>query len=355
MNKFSTIAPWAAASACVTAAQAQDQVQLYGTLDVGLARTNNSGGGSLKQVLTRHSPSYWGIRSNEDLGGGLRAFAQYERSIAVDTGVDGTRQSFVGLSSTSLGRISIGRQYDLMIDIVPTDPARYNSVTAVSAGNIDRSVGTYLDNSVVYRSPNFGHLRFALMHAFGENQQIDSDSSGADLIYQDDKLRLTAVYLKLRNNTVRPFGEFGLSSFLGTSGFANQPARTLAVDRDIYALGGWYNVGPVRMLANVTRTKVQPTAGGSTDHLTAVSVGGYTPVNQGFLYGVGLSRWSMADSRWQNVYGIVTYLFSARTEMYVRALHQSAKGPNQRAVLYLEAPSSTRGQTVIGAGITHKF
>lgn len=335
-------------------AHAQDQAQLYGVLDIGVSSTNNSGGSSLKQALTRHAPSYWGVRASENLGGGLRAFAALERSIAVDTGTDGVRQTFVGLGSEAWGRISVGRQYDLMIDIVPTDPARYNSVTAVSAGNVDRSVGTYVDNSVLYRSPNFGPVRFALQYVFGENQLVNTNSHGADIIYEDKDMRLTAVYLKLRNTTIRPFAELGMSSFLGVS-YANQPTKTLAVDRDIVGLGGWYNVGPVRLLANVTRTKVQPVAGGANDKLNAVSVGAYTPVQKGFLYGVGLSRWSIADSDWQNLYGIVTYVFSPRTEVYVRGLRQTAKGPNQRAVLFLEAPSSTGGQTVVGAGITHKF
>lgn len=334
--------------------QAQAQVQLYGVMDIGVANNNNSGGSSLKQALTRHAPSYWGLRTSEDLGGGLRAFGQFERSIAVDTGTDGVRQTFVGLGSEAWGRVSFGRQYDLMIDIVPTDPARYNSVTAVSAGNVDRSIGTFLDNTVLYRSPNFGPVRFALLYAFGENQQVNSNSQGADLIYEDKDMRLMAVYMKLRNLTIRPYGELGLANFLGAS-YAGQPTKTLAVDRDITGIGGWYNVGPVRLLANVTHTKVQPTAGGAGDKLNAVSIGAYTPVSKGFLYGAGVSRWSMGSSDWQNVYGIVTYVFSPRTEVYVRALHQTAKGPSQRAVLYLEAPSSTGSQTVIGTGITHKF
>ncbi len=68
--------------------------------------------------------SRWGLRGSEDLGGGLKAIFTLENGFGIN---DGTlkqggrlfgRQAFVGLSSDQFGAVTLGRQYDSMVDYV---------------------------------------------------------------------------------------------------------------------------------------------------------------------------------------------------------------------------------------------
>jgi general bacterial porin, GBP family len=102
-----------------TAVQAQSSVTLYGLVDDGVEYLNNVGGKSttLMQSGTWQG-SRWGLKGDEDLGGGYRAFFTLENGFDVNTGKLGQgglefgRQAFVGISGNNWGSVSLGRQYD---------------------------------------------------------------------------------------------------------------------------------------------------------------------------------------------------------------------------------------------------
>ncbi|GAB7522798.1 hypothetical protein PBS_17820 [Paraburkholderia sp. 2C] len=105
-------------------AHAQSSVTLYGLLDAGLQYTNNvgSGGSLFRQTSGNINGSRFGMRGNEDLGGGLGAIFVLEGGFNINNGKsaqDGRlfgRQAFVGLSSKEYGTVSLGRQYDALTD-----------------------------------------------------------------------------------------------------------------------------------------------------------------------------------------------------------------------------------------------
>lgn len=131
MNK-SLIAA-AALMAMVGGAQAQaSSVTLYGIVDAAVRWSDNEGVG--KDDITRMvgggmSQSRWGIRVDEDLGGGLRAIANLENRFTADDGAqqNGVQwsQAWVGLQSSSFGRVLLGRQYNVLFDIMSTTYAPY--------------------------------------------------------------------------------------------------------------------------------------------------------------------------------------------------------------------------------------
>lgn len=339
------------AAAIGTAASAQtSNVSLYGVLDVGVARTSNVVGGSLTQVATRHESSFWGMRGREDLGGGNSALFQFERSVAVDTGVDGVRSSFVGLQG-HWGTLTVGRQYDLMVDHVQNDPARQHSINAVVPGNYDRSLGNYLNNSLKYKSPAFGNTVLGVMYAVGEPGE--GRAVGVNAVYQHAPMRLVATALSVHGVSARPFNDLGIASLYGID-FAGDRNRSVVHDQNILALGGYYDIGGWRVLGNVTHTSLKA-SNGRKETYKALRFGAFTPVRQGFKFGVGMSIARLADSKWVTPYAIATYVFGPRSEVYVRAVAQRASGPNQRAAIFIEGPSSGTNQNVIGAGLTHRF
>lgn len=123
----------AALSAMAGAAQAQSSVVLYGVVDVSVRTANNAGaenddrltfmgapnsGSSIAGGIT---PSRWGMRVTEDMGGGWRAIANIENRFKPDSGAPQTNtelwmQSWVGMV-TPVGQVTMGRQYNVLFDV----------------------------------------------------------------------------------------------------------------------------------------------------------------------------------------------------------------------------------------------
>src|SRR6202521_4708130 len=107
-------------------AQAKNSVTLYGVIDTGLIYVHNANGNE-KLVGTNSgtlSGDRWGLKGQEDLGGGLKAIFQLENGFDVNTGKLGQsgrefgRQAFVGLTADQYGTVTLGRQYDPLVDMV---------------------------------------------------------------------------------------------------------------------------------------------------------------------------------------------------------------------------------------------
>lgn len=337
---------------------AQGSVSIYGVLDVGTAYNSNIGGASRKKVETRHEPSYWGMRGQEDLGGGLTAIFLMEQSVAVDTGVANgfSRQAFVGLKSNSYGTITIGRQYDTIVDLVAVDPPRFNSVTGVHVGNYDRTAGVYVNNVIKYRSPSIDGFNTSLMYSLREDGTSTTNtgkSIGASLNYIQGPARVSLAYLKIEGLTLRPYGDTGIDKLFGVS-YANQPTKTVLSNNTVLGLGAYYDIAGWRVLGQHTNTRLE--ALGRTERMRTTAIGFARDPNEiGLRPGAGINHTTMAGSTWNTAYGILDYYLSKRTDVYLRVLHQRASGTNQVAALYLEGPSSTSTQTVVGVGVTHRF
>lgn len=160
-----TLVALAALSAMAGAAQAQSSVTLYGIVDAAVRYTTNQGGpGSdsseslVKVVGGGMSQSRWGIRVDEDLGGGLRAVANLENRFLADSGANASvaggswSQSWVGIQSSSFGRITLGRQYNVIFDVTTSTFAsfKYSPYIEAYKPEIALSMGARNDNMVKY-------------------------------------------------------------------------------------------------------------------------------------------------------------------------------------------------------------
>jgi predicted porin len=76
-----------ALTAVASAALAQSSVTLYGIADAGIYKASNTFNGSQVQLASGlMEGSRWGLRGNEDLGGGMRAIFTVESRFEIDTG-----------------------------------------------------------------------------------------------------------------------------------------------------------------------------------------------------------------------------------------------------------------------------
>ena len=128
---FGALALTAAGGVC-----AQGSVTLYGLLDEGInyvsnvqtAKAGAPNGRTGAPVWSMTSgvlqASRWGLRGTEDLGDGYKAIFVIENGFDVGTGrfqQGGTffgRQAYVGLTSPKWGSVSLGRQYDSIVDMI---------------------------------------------------------------------------------------------------------------------------------------------------------------------------------------------------------------------------------------------
>lgn len=185
-------------------AAAQSSVTIYGNLDLGLLTQNHATGSKTKLESGGISPSIWGLRGSEDLGGGLKAHFNLEGHIAADTGTAGgngttgaaalfRRQSNVGLSSADWGTLTLGNQYSpAILAFAATDPRglrenfsglyswAYNSgvittgltapgVTPAITPNQNNDVGVFLQNAISY-SNKFGPVGIAAGYSVSEGK-----------------------------------------------------------------------------------------------------------------------------------------------------------------------------------------
>ncbi|MCV9992668.1 porin, partial [Burkholderia pseudomallei] len=149
------------AAGCVSAtAHAQGTVTLYGIVDAGLGYASNqrvatSKGALGAPVAYRGASSYsfasgtwsgsrWGLKGKEDLGDGLAAVFQLENGFNIGTGQLGQggrmfgRQAWMGLSSTRFGTLTMGRQYDPIVDFVGSiGPGSFLTGMGAHPGDLD--------------------------------------------------------------------------------------------------------------------------------------------------------------------------------------------------------------------------
>jgi general bacterial porin, GBP family len=394
MKKISIAVTVIAASAA-SAANAQSSVTLYGLIDAGIAYTNDVQNGAASHGSARValqsgniSGSRFGLRGAEDLGGGLKAIFVLENGFNVNNGALGQggrlfgRQAYVGLSQTQYGSVTMGRQYDSLVDYV--SPLSGTAGTFGDSGfahvydndNLQHSVR--LSNSVKYSSVNYAGLQFGAVYAFSNSTSFAVDraySAGAS--YNNGPLRLAAGYLQINGSAAAssPAGTVNQnvaadpSEFKSTAGGGN---LTADVQRTVGA-GVGYTFGPAAVNFVYTHSQFQDTsafglnpANGSTHFdnyelnvkyaLTpALNLGLMDTFTDGHLNGVSKSNFA-TDPKWNQVNAIARYSLSKRTEVYAEAMYQHAIGNHNVATMYNAGGASATSNQVMGAvGMLTRF
>lgn len=202
-------AQWARALGLVTLATASMVVQaqstgnssltLYGLVDASVGRFTGAATGVNAQnsAVSKMeggslSTSRFGLRGNEDLGGGLSASFELSSFIRNDTGASGrndaipapvnvaadpffARAAWLGLEHKDFGRVRLGNVTTLMFLNSITSNA-FGDATVLGPLNLATFVGgpltggTAWTNSVVYDTPSFAGLTGSAAYAASEGQ-----------------------------------------------------------------------------------------------------------------------------------------------------------------------------------------
>ncbi|RZM02480.1 MAG: porin [Variovorax sp.] len=190
-------------AALAPAAWAQSTVQLYGIVDAAIRHTTNegaSGDGKLTQMIGGGmSQSRWGINLTEDLGGGLKALANLENRFLADTGSPATtnyfQQSWVGLQSASFGRLTFGRQYNVLFDVVTSTYASfpYSPYFEAFKPEVGFALSARASNMIKYVI-DYGPLRAGVQYSPGEDAPTGGRTAGAYLRYAANGLAIGGAF-----------------------------------------------------------------------------------------------------------------------------------------------------------------
>jgi predicted porin len=194
-------------AASTGSAWAQSSVTLYGIMDAGLRWTSNANAGTAEKQLIPGgmSQSRLGINVTEDMGGGLKAIANLEHRLNSDTGTqaatDFWRQSWVGIQSADFGRITLGRQYNILFDIYTSTYAsfKYSPYIETYKPEIGLSMGARQDNMVKYlveSGPVRGEIQVSAGEATSQNK-----SYGGLLRYAEGEWAFGGAYLEVEDTS----------------------------------------------------------------------------------------------------------------------------------------------------------
>jgi GBP family porin len=365
------------------AAHAQSSVTLYGLIDSGIMYTNDvaSGGhhGSLWQATSGTiNGSRFGVRGDEDLGGGVSSFFDLENGFNIDTGKLSQdnrlfgRSAYVGLADRNVGSLALGRQYDSIVDYLR--PLSAESDTFGGTGfahpfDNDNLVHSFaLNNAVKYTSPDFAGLSFGGAYAFSNTTEFAADRAySAGARYTNGPLNIAGGYMQIDGSNA------------GDTAGAVDTAESPVNDHGGFQLGSRmqrifgggvnYALGVVRLGLVYTQSTFEGTdsfgtTGGTVrfDNYEAnamYTVTSRTSIGLSYTYTDGRvdgKTTYCSDPHWQSVNFQSVYTLSKRTNFYFETMFQKVSGHNY--VAFIDGSggaSSTGAQLVATVGMRTRF
>lgn len=377
MNKIVNTAIASGFALMVSQAYAQSTVTLYGIVDTGLMYIHNSGGRStqIAMVSGNESGSRFGMKGNEDLGGGLKAIFQIENGFDSTNGQLGQgsrmfgRQAYVGLAGDSWGTVTAGRQYDPVVDLVqPIQGDNWLGGFFTSPGDIDNADNSVRFNSAVkWASPNWSGLQVALMYSFGGiagSVGSGQTYSGA-ASYTHDALSLAAGYLHIDNGNaiLSSRGTTSADSLFNSSvNSAYASSRSINIMRaggnyvlGDFTLGGYYSFSQYNPDASSTFARSEKYHNGEVYVVWQMTPALQTQIGYDYMKSFGDS------SAKQNQFSVgVDYFLSKRTDVYGVAAYALASGQNgagaaQAVIGSNDVDSGSNKQALVVVGLRHRF
>ena len=238
---------------------AMAEVTIYGAANVSFDMTNNGtttagvAGTSANKVTS--NVSKLGFKGSEDLGDGLSAIWQIEQQINIDNGSNSagtatastfaTRDTFAGLSSTSMGTVIAGihdtpykmatRGLDLFADTI----ADNRSLMGQSGGGV-ASHDARLGNVIAYISPAFSGVTLAGAYvAAAENATLSAQTKASAYslaaLYGAGPISASFAYQVINGGTANGLATGGASATVGALSTSDKASA--------WKVGGGYDFG----------------------------------------------------------------------------------------------------------------
>ncbi|VWC76466.1 outer membrane porin OpcP [Burkholderia lata] len=381
-------------SVCAPATWAQSSATLYGIVDTGFTFNSNAGGARQYAMTSGNmSGNRWGLKGNEELGGGMSAIYTIEGGFSGATGAIGQngtlfgRQVFVGLSSKS-GTLTFGRQYSTASDFVggfesglvwAAGGAGYGAHPA-DVDNLDSF--NRVNNAVKFQSVDYNGLSFGGMYSFGGKAGSIAQNQiwAVAASYAHGPFKAAAGYLSARSPNYSLWGDKTNDSLTGSNmkspviaGYATAAAQ------DVFAAGGSYALGPATLSFVYSNTRFLGLGGVAVAGMTS-SQNAYSGVavfnsyegnvkydvtptlslGASYAYTRNSGNNGSEGASYNQVNLGADYLLSKRTDLYALVVYQKVSGVDStgnKAVAAIAGATQSNNdrQTVALVGIRHKF
>ncbi|MDP9648401.1 MULTISPECIES: porin [Paraburkholderia] len=366
-----------------TAAHAQSSVTLYGLIDAGITYTNNQHGHSnWQQTSGSVNGSRWGLRGAEDLGGGLKAIFTLENGFGINDGSlkqggrEFGRQAFVGLSSNQFGAVTLGRQYDSMVDYVgplALTGTQYGGTQFAHPFDNDNLNNSFrINNSVKYTSANYGGFKFGGLYGFSNQADgfANNRAYSAGASYNWGGLNVGAAYLQLNSN-----GATGAAAAFNSGGAVSSDNTFFAGRQQTWGAGASYAFGPATVGLVYSQTNLSGLVGigaGASGQPGGIGLPNNSAHFQNYEANARYAltpavsiagsytytRASLAGTRphWNQFNLQTAYALSKRTDVYLQGEYQQV---NEGAIVGADinglGASSNNKQVAVTAGLRHRF
>ncbi len=350
-------------------AVAQSSVTLYGLVDAGLRYTThaNPAGDSQFQMLSGASESHFGIKGAEDIGGGTKVIFTLENRFfpnngQMDPAYPFFNTAFVGLQSSTFGKLTMGRQINPFADAVLGSfisnrwlPSFYQFRPEVTMAQ-----GVWTSNMVKY-AVRYQYLTAEVSYAFGgQAGQFGAGSQiGASILYLPAApLTFSAAYLDSRD-AVNGSQHFKSWAVGGSYTFASTTVNTgWMVNRQDSGFVGNFPNGPFSVPA-LTALKFN-TFSAREMFFGGVSqqIGFATHLSANVWRTIQTGKAQSGDGNATQFQLLADYNWSKRTDTYVEVDYSLYRGGMIGAQFQgINAMSSAFGSTQLGvtAGLRHLF
>lgn len=382
----------AALGAFAGAAHAQSSVTLYGIVDEGLSYTNNVATGMNPNGTMTHGSlfalqsgvlqgSRFGLTGTEDLGGGMKAIFKLENGFDVNSGKLGQgglmfgRQAYVGLGSNQYGTVTLGRQYDSVVDNLGplTANGNWGGMFFSHPFDNDNTNNSFrINNSVKYTSANYAGFTFGGLYGFSNaaGQFANNRAWSLGARYANGPLTVAAAYLDAQHPGATCGGAItgasqGTTACTGAEFGGKLPALGLStVDKlRTGGLGASYAFGPATAGVVVTESSyLNPMSYTRFLNVEANVQYFVTPaLTLGAMYDYTHTTASALGFQMRphfNTVGLMSdYHVSKRTDLYAQTVFQNGSSGTEGAVAVVGAGgvSASNSQFVARVGIRHKF
>ena len=383
----------AVAASFATAANAQSSVTLYGLIDAGFTYVNNEvasnvakGSAAAFRLSSGNiNGSRWGLRGTEDLGGGMKAIFTLESGFSMGDGSAGQgpaktvanpnpsgrefgRQAFAGISTAQFGTVTLGRQYDSVVDYLApmTATGSWGGTYFAHPFDNDNADNSFrVNNSVKYQSANYSGFTFGGLYGFsnqaggfGNNRAY---SAGAQ--YANGPFKIAAAYLQLQNPTTNAGG--AVNDEAGAANTVSNVVQNAVQTQRTYGVGANYAIGPVTLGGAWTQSRFQFAMGDSTARFNNYEVNARYALTPALALGAAYTYTDVKgytagpdnnDHMKFHQFGLQTdYALSKRTDIYAEGIVQLGKQGAEAQVYGTNAVSAHGNQVVVSTGLRHRF
>ncbi|KFJ12763.1 gram-negative porin family protein [Delftia acidovorans] len=354
-------------------ASEKSSVQIYGVVDAGVRATTNQG--KTQMVGGGMSQSRWGVNVKEDMGEGLTAIANLESRFLMDTGNSAAlnyfQQSWVGLHSKDLGQITMGRQFNVLIDVFASTYASfpYSPFMEVYKPEIGLAMGTRANNMVKYTA-NLGAWRASLQYTFDEENTIAKKGEAVE-VTGGLAIKTTGGYIRYQNQGVAVGGAYLNTKLPGSTEF------------DAFTIGASYRSGPWYFSTGYALNERKNSLAGKDARLIGAYWG--SEVNGGFQSGdsrkrqllqmgigyqmtpqlnLGMHLYQAKQSgsfsgdfnnKANFIIAVADYVFSKRTDAYIGVDYTHISDGTGSYIEKTMAEDLVRNRAGITIGLRHRF